>query len=149
MRAALLSPTRPPWHMRVVGLPPKNLSAGAPDSQPGAGSNASARRLAGTSEPAAAAALAGLRREVQVVMAELCTMAAVAQPLQLLPQALACLQGGQLQFIFQPQARSGPGRHARRGHAMSSRADISCSLAAGKLSSGSAALVALGQSLDR
>lgn len=59
----------------------------------------------GTSEPAAAMALAGLRREVQAVVIELCTMAAVAHPLQLLPQALTCLQNGQLQLILQPQAR--------------------------------------------
>ena len=50
-------------------------------------------------------ALAGLRREVQAVVIELCTMAAVAHPLQLLPQALTCLQNGQLQLILQPQAR--------------------------------------------
>ena len=59
----------------------------------------------GTSEPAAATALAGLRREVQAVVIELCTMAAVAHPLQLLPHALTCLQNGQLQLILQPQAR--------------------------------------------
>ncbi len=92
---------------------PRKRAAGQTKSRPGAASGARACRHAGTSEPAAAAALAGLRREVQVVMAELCTMAAVAQPLQLLPQALACLQGGQLQFIFQPQACRGPGRHVR------------------------------------
>lgn len=62
---------------------------------------------AGTSEPSAAPALAGLRREVQAVVIELCTMAAVAHPLQLLPQALSCLQNGQLQLVFQPQACSG------------------------------------------
>ena len=50
-------------------------------------------------------ALAGLRREVQAVVIELCTMAAVAHPLQLLPEALTCLQNGQLQLILQPQAR--------------------------------------------
>jgi len=149
IRAALLSSSRPPWHMRAICLPLKALCRA---NQVPARRRQRCARLpprrhvrAGGRGCAGGPAARGAGRHGRAVHHGGRRAAAAAAA------AGAGLPAGRPAAVYLPAAGApgpGPARAAAGVPCRNARA-ASCSCAASQLSSGGAAFVALGQSLDR